>query len=274
MRAAGLYNNISNEEYHSDEGISSTGVSLILDCPRRYYYEYHVRPTLDADSIRKERDKFKFGRAVHMLALEPNIFHKEFYCMLEPINLTTKSGKEAYALAQNEADGRQILRSGEWAEISFMASAIRENPIWTHLQDGKAEHSVYWDGGVFNTRLRTRPDIFNDKIIVDIKTTDSIKSFKSSTFSYGYHRQAAMQIDGLKSVDGIERKFALFAVEKKAPHLTACFTLDEDSIALGRSQYLEAAAIYSECTLENNWPGYSNLAEEITLPNWLKQGEE
>ena len=41
----GIYDNLDINEYHADNSISSTGINLILDCPKRYYYEYHVKRT-------------------------------------------------------------------------------------------------------------------------------------------------------------------------------------------------------------------------------------
>jgi hypothetical protein len=214
------------------------------------------------------------GRAVHMLALEPDRFNHNFYCMNEEVNLTTKIGKEMYAEAEKKAQGRDILRKSDWDDIQIMAEAIKKHSIWGNFKNPLIEQSIFWDGGIGGTRLRARPDVFNDKVIIDIKTTDSISGFQRSLHSYGYHRQAAMQIDGLYSLDKKERHFAFFVVEKKAPHLTAIFELDPDSIAYGREQYIDGAAKYSECMATGVWPGYSELVQTITLPSWAKKTED
>jgi exodeoxyribonuclease VIII len=270
MRAVGIYNNLDINEYHSEEGISSTGISLILDCPKRYYYEYKESKE---ETISKKSDKFKIGRAVHLMVLEPKKFDETFYLMHESVNLTTKVGKEAYAQAEIKANGRDILRKGEWEEIVAMAESIKQHSIWDGFKDALVEQSIFWDGGIYNTRLRARPDIFNEKIVMDIKTTDSIANFSKSLYNYGYHRQAAMQVDGLKSIDGKDRHFAFFVVEKKAPYLTACFTMDAASLNYGRQQYLDGAAMYAECMRTNIWPGYAEEVQLITLPSWITNKE-
>ncbi len=276
MRAPGIYSDVEIDEYHAEDGISSTGISMLLDCPKRYWYAYkYANNKVDLKNSKRQSEKFMLGRAIHLLVLEPNKFEETFFTMTEDVNLTTKIGKELYAKAESEANGRQIIRAQDWREIMETATSVLQHSIWEQFKNGKVEHSVYWDGGIYNARLRCRPDFFNDKIIIDLKTTDSISAFQRSIHSYGYHRQAAMQIDGLASVDGIIRKFAFFVVEKKAPYLTACFVLDEDAIKIGRREYLDAASIYVECSQYDSWPGYEEKLTTISLPKWvIKQGEE
>ena len=268
---SGIYDNLDINEYHNDlSSISSTGINLILDCPARYYHEYYKKRTeLGERELAKQAEKYKLGRAVHTLVLEPEKFDNTFYCMKEPVNLATKIGKEIYAQAETEAAGRDILRTGEWEDIKAMANALSDHELWEKLKDSKFEQSIFWEGGMFDTPLKARPDIFNDKYIVDIKTTESIKAFDKSMYDYGYHIQAAMQVDALKKWDGIEREFGLFLVEKKAPFLTACFTLPDEAIPLGRKRYLDGAAIYSDCMLKQNWGGYSTKFEKKKLPYYL-----
>lgn len=264
--------NLDIETYHKSEGISSSGISLLMDCPRRYWHEY-LNPEGKRESSRTN-DKLKLGSAVHMLALEPEKFHEAFFVMWDDVDLRTKVGKEAMLAAENNAKGREIIRANEFREINEISKSILSHSLWNSFTDRKVEHSIFWQAGLFNAPLRARPDVYNDQLIIDIKTTESIKGFSNSIHSFGYHRQAAMQIDALKAVDGKERVFGFFVVEKKAPYLTACFTLDGISIEQGRREYLDAAALYSECLMSDVWPGYEEKFQEISLPKWAIKGEE
>jgi exodeoxyribonuclease VIII len=204
------------------------------------------------------------GRAVHMLALEPQNFNQTFVVQTESYDRRTKVGKEAYELFLKEACGRSVLRLEDFQQISNMADAISTHPIWSRFKGGSVEHSIYWDHQD-SIRLRSRPDYFTDDIIIDLKTTSYLKGFDKSVFRYGYHRQAAMQLDGLAAVDGRQRKFVLFTIEKEAPYLTSVFALDEASIEEGRRDYHKAAELYAQCLEFDIWPGYSESVQTIAF---------
>lgn len=272
MRAEGIYENVDINEYHAEDGISTSGINLLLDCPKRYYYEYHEREKED------KNDNYLIGRAVHMLILEPEKFDRYFFPMVEEVDLRTKAGKEAYTLAQFQAQGREVLRFNDFENINKIAETARYHPIWQELGEGNIENSIYWNEPTWDVRLRTRPDFYNRTYIIDVKTTDSIPNFQRSIYSYGYHRQAAMQIDGLKHFNNEgntrERFFGFFVIEKKAPYLTACFTLDPKSVEIGRQEYKEAAEIYSLCKMENKWPGYDDNFKLMSIPSYVMKKEE
>ena len=271
MREPGIYNNVPIDTYHGEEGISSSGINLILDCPKRYWYEYHGRP-IEMET-RAQKDARKIGSAFHMLLLEPDKFEKMYFPMEEEVNLTTKIGKEKYAEAEFQAEGREIIRAGDWVDIWAMAQEARAHPLWLHMDNSKVEQSIYWNAGFYNTRLKSRPDIYTDKLIIDVKTVRSINEFQRTIYQSGYHRQAAMQIDGLKHFntegDNSERFHAFFLVEKHAPYLTACFTLDLESIKQGRREYQDGMMTYSECMKAGLWPGYDSKFQITSIPQWV-----
>ena len=272
MREPGIYQDIDISLYHADEGISSSGISLILDCPKRYWQEY-----LSGKPTDRKGKQYDIGQAMHTAILEPAKLQDRFYFASESFDLRTKAGKEAFTRVEAEAGHRTILRGADCEMILDMEAAVKNHPLWekVELAKGNIEHSIYWDGGIYKTRLRARPDFYNENIIIDLKTTESIASFSKSVYSYGYHRQAAMQLDGLESIDGKKRHFAFFVIEKKAPYLTACFTLDDEALELGRKEYLEGAATYSECQRYNVWPGYEQKIQLLSLPKWaFKKDEE
>jgi hypothetical protein len=269
MRNPGIYENIDIDEYHSEAGISSSGISLILDCPKRYWYEYNHAEELSDSSAKA----YKLGRAFHMFCLEKHKFEESYLLMQDKVNLTTKVGKEAMERAISEARGREVIRAEDWSNVLSMSKSVCEHSLWSRIGAYKAEHSIYWDNHL-GVRLRARPDLFTDSLIIDLKTTDSIANFSKSIYNFGYHRQAAMQIDGLHQLDGKKRTFAFFVVEKKAPFLTACFVLDDEAIQQGRREYQDGASIYKECMDSGVWPGYEEQFQMISLPHWAVKQED
>ena len=265
------------ERYHNMDGISSSGIKLILDCPKRYHHEYFIaRPLQTPNESKKIRDKFVMGRAVHTLLLEESKFNDLFYTMSEKVNLTRKKDKEIYEEAIKRANGRQIIRFEDWEAIHNMHQALAEHPRWEEMKGGKVENSIFWDHKTvfYTSLLKARPDIYTDHIIMDIKTTDSIPKFKYTFDLMGYHRQAAMQYDALYMHDGVKRHFGFLVVEKKEPYLTAAFTLGLEELEQGRLEYSEGADLYAECLKYNSWPGYEAQYQALKMSKWKLNKEE
>lgn len=260
---ASIYPNMSIEDYHKADGLSSSGVHLMLDCPKRYWHEYL------SGAEREDTKATLVGRALHMLVLEEELFSENFFPMDEEVNLTTKAGKEVYEKAKIDAMGRTIIRLKDWVDIKAMADSLKAHKLHGMLKSGEFEQSIFWRSGLYNTQLKARPDFYNDKYVIDLKTTKSIATFKRSIAQSGYHRQAAMQIDALMNLDGKKREFILFVVESSAPYLTAAFTLEDDFIAKGRRDYWDAAALYSDCKADGIWPGYDEYLECIAMPKYF-----
>src|SRR6185369_8534287 len=80
--------NISNEEYHSSNGISRTSLMLLNKSPYHFWYE-----KLSGEFEKKEQTPaMNLGSAFHTLLLEPELFDKEFAVMAK-VDKRTKDGK-------------------------------------------------------------------------------------------------------------------------------------------------------------------------------------
>ena len=261
----GIYPNISNFDYHRLKGISSSGISVFKKSPKKYWYRY-----LSGQYIETEKRDLVAGQALHTLLLEPDSFFQRFIIGLEGVDGRTKEGKRVKEEFITLAGDKTIVSPKDFDIVQGMSNSMKAHPLFDRLfVNGKIEHSLIWkQDDIF---LKSRPDFYNDDFIVDVKTTreESPDDFSRSILSYGYHRQAAMQIDGLSLLTGRQYKHhILFVVEKEPPYLCYMVSLDEESINQGRIEYNNVARDYAKCVKENKWPAYSQKVETIRLPEW------
>lgn len=236
----GIYKDLDIDAYHRGAGLSSSGINLLLKCPKRYWYQY-----LSGKYTRKETPDFLFGSAVHTAVLEPHIDLNALY--------PTLKDEKRDAI-------KQIIENVHELDITK-----------AQLHDGHIEHSLFWNQG--DVLCKTRPDFFNEKCVIEIKTTRSAEKydFARSIYNYGYHVQAALQLDGIEAVTGIRPAYFVFiCIEKKAPFVTAEYLLGESDIQEGRRLYQQGINIYRQCLAANRWHGYNDGLQEINLPTWSK----
>jgi len=65
--------------------------------------------------------------------------------------------------------------------------------------------------------------------------------------------------------------FVFIAIEKTAPHAIGVYSLDEESIAIGRAQNEAAYRLLAQCRERNEWPAYDPAVQIISLPTWAKR---
>lgn len=258
------------DHYHIHPGISNSGLKLILDCPKRYYTEY-----LDPNKPPRSRPKhFTIGSAVHALALEPEKFTEQFF-VFPKCDRRTNAGKEAYAKAEIDAKGKDLLSQEEMAEVSAMADSINNIAWFKKLRPQmRIEQSFLWEDPEFKVQVKSRPDIHTDQFYIDIKTTDSanLKDFSRTIYNYGYHMQAAIAREAFKALYKKEFKYFIFVViENSYPYLTASFVLDEASLNKGYDDFRRGLKIYKECLDSNNFPGYDDKIQNIVMPEWMNK---
>jgi exodeoxyribonuclease VIII len=260
-----IVKNMSNEDYHKSPGISNSGFNLMKDCPKRYWAKYIYK----AEEPYNEEltQALKIGKSVHTLALEPSLFYLE-NLVLPKLDRRRTEDKKIYQDA--ELSGKNLLKPEEFELASNMAEALKSNKDFKRfVKNGETENSLFWEeDGII---LRSRPDYYNNFCVCEIKTTNSAEkfSFQKAIAEYGYHRQAAMQLDILQNLTGIKRNhFCFFIVESKFPFITASFRLDDEAIQMGRREIQELKEIYKKCLEKNEWPGYQEDIEDIHLPSW------
>ena len=274
----GLRYGLSNEEYHAGEGISKSHLDAVARSPQHYFAKY-----LDENRTPSQPTAAMMaGTLAHCATLEPEEFHKRYVMAPEGIDRRTKDGKAAWEAFQQQAAGREVITQEQFVRaFSQRDSVMRLPDVAALFQDSAAEVSAYWSDEVTGQLCKCRPDLVHTcadggVILVDLKTTSdaSLREFSRSIAKWRYHVQAAWYTDGYQKASGLTvHGFMFVAVETEAPHAACAYMLDDASLDLGRLIYRRDLNKLAGCLAQNEWPGYSNEIEVISLPAWAMKEE-
>lgn len=262
----GIYPNLSNEEYHSTVGISSSGLSIIAEKTPAHYKASLLTP-------RKETPAMADGTRLHAAILEPHLFESR-YAPILPHDKRTKEGKAYWQewqeanvgklpVTPDDRDQAQRIRDILWADTEVESLLI----------NARIERSVFATDPETGVVVKCRPDADNISMfrwLVDVKSTEdaSEEAFSWSAYRYGYYRQAAFYLD-VCSWTGNEpppEDFYFIAFEKVPPYGYRVYRASPRMLARGRESYRMALNTYAECVRTDDWPCYSKTVAALDLP--------
>lgn len=272
------------EKYLAMSGcISSSGLRKIIKSPRHYIAEVMGFTDDDEDD---EKDYLRFGRAAHMMVLEPAKFRQLYMVEPEFVGLT-KDGRESTQSAEarkkkkewweNRPADSVIVTQKEMDILSYMVDALMAHEQASNLlRNGKPEVTGIWTHRETGVRCRIRPDYLTwdgqgNLYVSDLKTTKDLSPglFSNDAARMGYHIQLAFYADGVTQITGKQvESVALIAMEKKPPFDVAVYWLDDDDLAKGRQWYEFALRLYKRCLEKNEWPGRQGSGQMLKLPVW------
>lgn len=244
----------SNEVYHTQPGISASGLKKIY---KKSVYHYLTQQPFESSAM-------ALGSAVHCAMLEPEKFFDEYHIMPR-MDRRTKAGKEAYEIEQKKAEGKLLISSDDYDTIESILTNFRNDDLAQKYCKGIVELSHYtkYEG----LEVRVRPDCLNrvENWISDIKTCqdNSPQAFKRDVYKYAYHLQAAFYMDML----GIDN-FRFIAVETNHPYSVEVYALGEDMIEQGRQAWKQAFAdwrLYQEAGIvsKHNWFEFNDDGSKV-----------
>ena len=261
-------------DYHSIKALSNSSLSVLKRSPTEFYKRF-----VTGEMKGQETDAMLLGSAVHMLALEPEMFDAQYVVLDGPINPTTKKpyGRDTKAferwmldqLGASNANGigsRKILIREEFAESLAIAKAFQSHPTIAAIMSSRAEklfeseYSMLWvedDGSELDLKCKIDFVCPSERLIIDLKTTSdpSPYAWSWSAEDFGYHRQAAIYSDAMQAKYGEPFRFLFGVVRSKEPYEAAVYELDAESIQRGRVEY---EALIEECIdrkAKNDWLG-------------------
>lgn len=252
MNETNFLKKISFEDYKNMDGINQSALKTMLKSPLSY--KHHHIDGLD----QKDSYEMMFGRAVHTLLLEPELFHQQY---VTHEKLKIRRGK-VYDELLKEYPDKEILNFQDFTDIVEMCAEIREREdISKILEIPDKELAVHWMDRDTEITCKGLVDIYDreNKVMYDIKTTAdaSPKTFFWDIKKYGYHFQAAFYLDGLKEVTGEDHtKFIIIALEKKRPYNYGIYEINVALLQDGQNKYDEAIKLLKYCTANDSWPSY------------------
>lgn len=263
---------ITAEAYHQLPGVSNSKLSVFIDDPREYYYQF-----LSGKYVAKQKDHFDFGTAVHDICL----LGIDNVCVIPSSVLASngaKSGNAWKAFRDANAD-KLLMKQADYDSVMRCVDAVKAHPIAGDLlsSPGYTERCYAWENQDLGFALRSRPDKLCQwrgmNIVVDLKTTTDTTAgaFVKSIANFGYARQEAFYRKVLEA-NGVQvDAFVFVAVKDSMPHCVDCYTVAPEWLALAQEEVDEALNELSVRTRDNDWTTATfNSVVQLAPPGYLR----
>lgn len=216
-----------DEHYYGEFGqkfLSNSNISTLFETPDNLYKP--VEKTVN----------MLIGGYFHTLILEPDKIKN--FKVIESTTRNTKAYKEM-------SDGELCLLQSEVDQTLLLKDVLENNNIVRDLihgshKDSNIEYEVPAVKEIMGNMWKGKADILNhdERLIIDIKTTSSISSFKSSARRYNYDSQAYLY----REFFGYD---FLFVVVDKKNHRIKLFDCSEQFYERGHEKVEKATEIYN-----------------------------
>lgn len=269
----GLYQ-CGNDHYHSQAicpgtSVSSSMLRRVLECPAKFWARSPLNPLCYPDERSAAID---FGAAAHDYL--SNTFDGKYVISLYD-NYRSQEARD-----WRDEQTKIVLTVDELSKVQIMAMVRQNDQLASNFfpdDRGTHEVSLFWVDDKTGLWCKARPDFLPNEpgnmFTREYKTARSVEpsAFSRDVFNHGYHVQAAMVIEGIKRVMGIERPMpvAILAQEKEPPFLTQPFVFAPEQMLYGHELFRSALDMFAECLDSGVWPGYSNDVEMIQTPRWV-----
>ena len=210
-----------DEHYYGKFGnqfLSNSDISVLLSNPLNF-----KKPS-------KSSPAFLVGGYFHTCILEPDKLKK--YKIIESSSRNTKVYKEM-------SGGELCLLQHEVDQIEVMRDKMLNNEIISKLITGNVEYEVPGIIEIENNMWKGKADIINhdERLIIDLKTTNDIQSFRYSAKRYNYDSQAFIY-NKLFNYD------FLFIVVDKNTHQLGLFDVSDKFYQTGLDKVQKATDVY------------------------------
>lgn len=266
----GIFEGISNDDYHAGPGESSTRLKD-ANQSMAHYLEGKTAPHDPTPAM-------LLGTYAHTHILEgEKVFNSRYFVMPEGKTRASADVKAAMAADPN----RESVSFKEYQAVLGMQNAIDSHPIAKQLLIGKKEVAAYWIDPATKLLCKAKSDCLrSDGMIVDLKTTTDASSdgFPIGCARNDYPLSAAFYLDGFRQaieqscndLVQIPDAFVFLAIEKQSPYGISCFVISAEDLAKGRLKYERALARIKEynSSKKKGYCGYFPQIQTLNFPAW------
>lgn len=248
--------------------LTKHAIDLLCKSPLDYWWHYEnpERPAYveSADS--------KFDKALRYSVFNSeDTFRSTYITVQKDWDFRSKTDRAEYAtMVRTASEKEQIFMiSKDFNKVLQMSSALLNHPIASKLIAKSVtinDCSLHTDGvNILFKPHALHPGFGHGCNLINLThTKDASESgFSKSADMFGWHRKAAIQIDG---TDAIEMIFIV--CEDKEPFNIGVYVLDERALDFGRQNYKEAIERYKESVASGVWAGVSPSIVTAGLPEW------
>lgn len=173
----GIYFNLSDDIYHAEKRLSSSGIRDILNNPTYFWFNSNFNPLREE----KPSEAMTDGRIFHAMILEGVNFHKKFKVTPPEIEALNKNSSE-FKIWKG-AQTLDIVPNAKFKKFNLICEYLRQEEQLLDcslFKDGFPEISIFWtEDGI---KRKARIDWLKRGQIVDLKTF--VKTKKNAISSY------------------------------------------------------------------------------------------
>lgn len=276
MTYKGIIEGLSNDAYHADKAISSTGLKKLLTGTPA-----HLRAYLYNDA-KIESEALLRGSVLHSMLLEPDtlndnyIFERNY--LVNKTRLSKNGGtKEHWDSLKEVAEvtGKPLVKYEIYAACKAMRDKVQAHDFWPNIgRDAKKEISLFTE--IEGVPVKARYDAILSDAVIDLKTSRDIltsANIQKTIVKLGYHFSAAMYLAiGRKLGIKVDR-FVWIFVENQEPYGCRYVEASQEMLEIGEQEFLKCLKKYKTCLENDDWEAYPKTIDVIDLPNWYANKE-
>lgn len=255
---------LSYEAYARLAGVRASELKVLCARTPAHLKAYRAAESRDTDALR-------FGKAVHLLALEPDRALDAVLCGPD-CGRRSNADKAAWAEVEAKAAARGgvVLSYEDYKRAEACARAVLEHEEAGGLltMPGERELSITWTERGLPAKARI--DLCGT-VLVDLKTTRdaSEERFSRDVFALGYHIQADWYTRAALAAGLQAFRFVFVAVESAPPFAVKLHEVGPVGKSLARNRIDAALDALRRAEASGVWDGYPSGVNLCEPPPWL-----